>query len=89
MTIIIKAVTNNDDVQFCWTLMLSVGIHVEKHAIQLLEEIVGLWVSSRGFSIAGAWLEQHKQVTKASTAKNKALRKDLKQKAQKSASVKQ
>ena len=81
---IIKAVTNSDDVRFYWTI-LSVDILVEKHAIRLLEEIVGLWVSIRGFSIAGAWLEQHKQVTKVSTAKSRSLRKDLKQKSQKPA----
>ena len=81
---IIKAVTNSDDVRFYWTI-LSVDILVVKHAIRLLEEIVGLWVSIQGFSIAGAWLEQHKQVTKVSTAKSRSLRKDLKQKSQKPA----
>lgn len=78
-TEIIKAVTDSDDVKFYWTI-LSVDIPVEDHAIQLLEEIVGLWVSIRGFSIAGGWLERHKHIMKVNTAKTKALRKDLKQK---------
>ena len=43
---------------------------VEKRAIRLMEEIVGMWVSIRGLSITGAWLEQYKQITK----KNEALR---------------
>ncbi len=76
---IIKTVADSDDVKFYWTI-LSVDIPVEDHAIQLLEEIVGLWVSIRGFSIAGGWLEQHKQIAKVNTAKSKALRKSLKQK---------
>lgn len=76
---IIEAVSNTDDVQFYWTI-LSVDIPVEEHAMQLLEEIVGLWVTIRGFSIAGGWLETYKHITKVNTARSKALRKDLKQK---------
>ncbi len=74
---IIEAVVNSDDVQFYWTL-LSVDIPVENHAIQLLKEIVGLWINIRGFSIAGGWLERYKHTTKVSIAKSKSLRKDLK-----------
>ena len=64
-----KAVANDDDVQFYWTL-LSADIRVEKHsAIRLL---VGMWVSIRGFSIADAWLEQYKQIMKTTTAKKQS-----------------
>lgn len=76
---IIQSVASSDDVQFYWTI-LSVDIPVENHAIRLLEEIIGLWVNIRGFSIAGGWLEQYKHFTKVNTAKSKALRKDLKRK---------
>ena len=31
---------------------------------QLLMEIIELWVTIRGFSIAGAFVEQYKQITK-------------------------
>ena len=51
----IKAVSGSTDVQFHWS-MVSVDITDEQQAIQLLKEIVGLWVTIRGFSIAGAWL---------------------------------
>lgn len=77
---LITAVVDDEEVQFYWTI-LSVDISVEIHAIKLLEEIVGLWVNIRGFSIAGGWLEQYKAMNKVSTRKKKALRKDLKQKA--------
>ncbi len=83
---IIKAVADSDDIKFYWT-KLSIDIPVEEHAIQLLEEIAGLWVSIRGFSIAGGWLEQHKQISKINTAKSKALRKDLRQKSASAAST--
>ncbi len=69
-----------------WTI-LSIDIPVEEHAIQLLEEIAGLWVSIRGFSIAGGWLEQHKQISKINTAKSKALRNDLRHKSASAAST--
>ena len=62
--------------------MVSVDITDEQHAIQLLKEIVGLWVTIRGFSIAGAWLEQYKQASKSSVSKSKSLRKGLKQQSQ-------
>ena len=78
-TAIIKAVASNDDVAFYWT-MVSIDISNESYAIRLLEEIIGLWVTIRGFSIAGCWLEKYKQKNKASVSKSKALRKELKQK---------
>ena len=77
----IKAVSNSTDVQFHWS-MVSVDITDEQHAIRLLKEIVGLWVTIRGFSIAGAWLEQYKQASKSSVSKSKSLRKGLKQQSQ-------
>ena len=75
---IIGAVCKCDNIQFYWTI-LSIDILVEENAIKLLEEMVGLWVTIRGYSIAGAWLEHHKHINKISTVK--ALRKDLKRKA--------
>ena len=80
---IIKAVSSNDNIQFFWT-MLSVDIiiesHAKSHATQLLEEIIGLWITIRGFSIADGWLEQYKQVNKTAVSKTKPLRKALKRK---------
>ena len=72
----IEAVSNDTDVQFHWS-MISVDI-ADEHAIQLLKEIIGLWVTIRGFSIARAWLEDYKQKSKGSVSKSKPLRKELK-----------
>ena len=65
-------------VQFFWT-MLSVDIDGEEQAVKLLKEIIGLWVTIRGFSIAGTWMEQYLHATKG-TSKTKGLRKELKRK---------
>ena len=80
---VIRAVSNDTDVQFHWS-MVSVDITIEEHALQILREIIGLWVTIRGFSIAGAWLEDYKHTSKSSTSKSKPLRKGLKQKSQSS-----
>ena len=50
--------------------MVSVDIADEQHAIQVLKEIIGLWVTIHGFSIAGAWLGDYKQKSKSSVRVN-------------------
>ena len=52
---ITRAVAADEDIQFYWTL-LSVDITDEIKATTLLSEMIGLWVTIRGFSIAKAWL---------------------------------
>ena len=37
---------------------------------QMLMEIIELWVTIRGFSIAGPFVEKYKQVTKTCTKKS-------------------
>ena len=51
---IVSAIANDENVQFFWS-MLSADIDGEEQALKLLKEIVGLWVTTRGFSIAGTW----------------------------------
>ena len=60
---IISAIANDDNVQFFWTV-LSVDIDGEEQAVKLLKEIVGLWVTIRGFSITGTWMEQYLHAVK-------------------------
>ena len=55
---------------------LSVDIDTEHNDALLLKEIIGLWLTIRGFSIAGQWLEIYKN-NRALTTK-KYLRKILK-----------
>ena len=77
---VMKAISEDVDVQFHWTL-ISQDIDEEEDAIELLTEISDMWVAIRGFSMASAWLEEYKKVKKAKVAKNKGLRKDLYRKA--------
>ena len=54
---------------------MSVDITNEQIAIDLLKEMIGMWITIRGFSIAKAWLEKYMPEKKS---KQKALRKELK-----------
>ena len=81
---IIDAAAADTDVQFVWA-RLSSDIK-EEHAIHLLKEIVGLWLTIRGFAIASAWTEQYKRATKTNSHKSKGLRKNLQKNSQASAS---
>ena len=77
---IISSVVQNDDVLFYWTL-LSEDVKGEQESLELLhvQDIVELWLTIRGFSIASEWMEIHKSRSSKSTKKSKALRKSLKQ----------
>ena len=55
---IICTVASDESVQFHWTL-LSIDIQSEDQVVKLLKEIVGLWLTIRGFSIAGTWMEYY------------------------------
>ena len=77
---VMKAILEDVDVQFHWTL-ISQDIDEEDDAIELLTEISDMWVTIRGFAMASAWLEEYKKVKKTKVAKKKGLRKDLYRKA--------
>ena len=57
---VIEDVIHNDDVLFSWTAVTS-DLDDEDLAKELLQHIVELWVTIRGFSAAGAWMEYYKQ----------------------------
>ena len=82
---IIDAAAADTDVQFVWA-RLSPDIKEEEHAIHLLKEIIGLWLTIRGFSIASAWTEQYKRATNTNSQKSKGLRKNLQKNSQASTS---
>ena len=75
---IVDEVTSDSSVQFHWS-MIAADLD-EEIGQQLLVEIVQLWLTVRGFSVAGAFVEQYIQITKASTRKSTSLRKGLKRK---------
>ena len=75
---LIKKVTGDDDVQFIW-LMATAEFDIEDRDIHeaLLQKIVELFVTVRGFSVASAWLEKFKQQIKKPTKRTKSLRREV------------
>ena len=74
---IFDSVASDEDVQFYWTL-LSIDIETEDKATLVLKQIIGLWLTVRGFSIAEKWMDQYLQISKQSTSKKRGLRTELK-----------
>lgn len=79
---ILKKVTNSDDVQFYW-LITTADFEIDDKQTHetLLQMIVELYLTIRGFSYASIWMEKFKQSTKKSTQRSKSLRRDLYEKA--------
>ena len=67
---------DNEEVLFYWSILTAE--RTDDVATTVLEMIVDLWITVRGFSLAGAWVEEFKITQKKTTQKSKALRKQLK-----------
>ena len=61
------------DVIVNWLLLLQDIAHAET----LLTEIVNLWVTIRGFSIAASWMAEYKKNARKTTEKSTGLRKSI------------
>lgn len=73
---VLDKITKNDHVQFYWTL-LSQEIHNQENSEALLTEVVTLWVTIRGFSLAASWMEAYKKNKQKTTQKATGLRKSI------------
>ena len=73
---VIEKVVGCDDVQFQWSL-LSVNIENAEDEQLVLQDIVKLWVTIRGYSMVATWMEAYKQTEKANLQKSTGLRKSL------------
>ena len=60
---VIEDVVHNDDVLFSWTAVSS-DLDDEDLAKELLQHIVELWVTIRGFSAAGTWMYYKQHIEK-------------------------
>jgi hypothetical protein len=69
-------ILGNDDVQCCWAL-LSQEIDKSDNAQFLLNDIIELWITIRGFSMVASWVEQYKTIQRKNTQKSTVLRKSL------------
>ena len=72
---ITEHILKNEDVQFHWCIVACDW--EEEEAEALLEQVVKMWVTIRGFSFASAWVEKFKTASAKSLQKSKGLRKKL------------
>ncbi len=70
-----SAILKNEDVLFLWSMVAAEW--EEEESKLLLQMIVDLWVTIRGFSYASAWVEKYKLVNKRTVQKSKGVRKGL------------
>ena len=75
---LIQKIVDDEDVEFLWSV-LSIDIPDEAGAAKLLNDIVNMWVTIRGFAVVSNWLEQYKIAQKHTVKKSKRLRKKLKE----------
>lgn len=73
-TIAVQRIMDNEDVQLHWAM---ISINWVEYKMVLLKMIINHWVTVRGFSFAGAFMEIYKQKHKKTTQKSKGLRKTL------------
>lgn len=57
--LIIQSIMKDEDVLFNWAT--AADIDDEALSNELLSHVVNLWLTIRGFSTAGAWIEHYKQ----------------------------
>lgn len=73
---LIQAVECDEDVRFAWSLVaLDLS---EDDSYQLFKDVIELWLTIRGHSIASQLTEMYKEALGVNTGKNLALRKQLK-----------
>ena len=65
----------DEDILFSWVFVL--GELDEDESTELLHEVIELWLTIRGFSAAGAWMEYYKQNKKVTIKGKSGLRKEL------------
>ena len=73
----VAVVCTNEHVQFLWAT-ISLDISCEQNSQTLLKEIVELWVTMRGHSMASMVVEAYKRQKAKSTKGAKGIRKQLK-----------
>ena len=74
---IIKDLMSDDNILFSWTILT---IDDEELLQELLQHMIDMWLTIRGFSATGAWMEYYKQYKDSTTKGKHAFRKGLKKK---------
>ena len=66
--LVIQKIVDSEQVQWNW-ILISQCIDSEDDAIELLKEIVTLWVTIRGFSITAMWWKPIRETTRVAQRK--------------------
>ena len=72
---VISQVFATESVRLHW--MLICDLHDKAESFELLRDVIGVWFTIRGFSIAGKLFEDYKKATKSNVRGKKGLRKEL------------
>ena len=72
---VFSEVVSSENVRFHWEIATTEEIN--DYTLELLHEVVNLWFTVRGFSIASRLLEEYKKATKTTIKGKKGLRKEL------------
>ena len=72
---VFSEVVSSENVRFHWEVATTEEIN--DYTLELLHEVVNLWFTVRGFSIASRLLEEYKKATKTTIKGKKGLRKEL------------
>lgn len=73
---LIKRIVDDDSVQSQWS-GVAVDIREEEAANDLLQMVVDMWVTMRGFAATSVWMEEYKRAKNKTVQKAKSLRKQL------------
>ena len=71
----IDCIIKNEDVKLHWSILAANWGDNESNA--LLHMLVNHWVTIRGFSFTGSFMEKYKQKHKRTVEKSKGIRKNL------------
>ena len=72
-----KCLLESDDVQFFWSIVAAPWEDGADIEMELLEMVIGMWLTIRGFSYASDWVEKFKLLEKKTKQKSKGIRKTL------------
>lgn len=72
---VISETIDDENLIFLWEV--ATDMSHGRQSSKLLQEVVELWYTIRGYSIASKILEQYKKATKATTKGRKGIRKEL------------
>ena len=72
---LIQQITSDEAVGFHWCIATA-DLGKEERQV-LLDMVIELWITIRGFSFVSGWIEQYKLLNKKTLKKSKALRSNL------------